>query len=483
MAGKGRGSRRPRKGKALPLPAENSQGSITIDDSADEMLLDGAKAPTFEFVADFSPFSRPSRYPTRYSTKALARFTSLHAPVKNSVRNVNRKTRHLSSLDTELNVLNKTHEKRLSGNEHNVAPKRPCEDQVFAFSQRSIRSSLRKPIRNVSRATRASSILNPEVPILNETHQESPPRNEDNAMPELNCTSQPSHEDLDSHTPAGSPTQPSPVNYSPQHYLTDNTKTNIDNKSISAGASIDCKHSSIHVDKFILANEISIEEKKGSPEKSTASNNRSFNVTEFARRLHDDAEDDPEEEVESPIEPGFELVHGHKVKTETVPLVERIFEKHGDITSGTHMESPISISNSLEQLCGVCGRLEKSRFVELTLAELDAMLADVRDMERAGLRIEWLRERLEFVSRAWTDYNQYFRLKELVKEYDVSIGGLEKELDAWREQHLEMGRKISGLEDELAAKRERSEVVRSAVVSTRSRVKSLVSKNLVDGLL
>ncbi|CAA0823519.1 Unknown protein [Striga hermonthica] len=531
MAGKGRGCRprkikrgRPRKGEALPaetpqagsiscddkgeaLPAETPQaGSISFDDKGEALPAETSQAGSISLDdsadEDFSPFSRPSRYPTRYSREARARSASLHTLVRNSVQNVTGKTRQLSSLEPELDVLNKTHEKRPSANEHNVAPKRPREDQVFAFSPRSIRSSLRKPLRNVSRATRDSSILNPEVSVLNETTrdssilnpefsvlnetgQEPPPQNEENAMPELNCTSQPSHEDLDSHTPAGSSRQPSPVNYSPQHYLTDNTKTNTDH-SISA-ASIDCsalhnsKHSSIDVDKFILANELSIKE-KGSQEKSTASNH-SFNVTEFARRLHEDAEDDPEEEVESCIEPGFELVRGHKVRTETVPLVKSIFERHGDITSGSHMESPISISNSLEQLCGVCARLQRARFVELRGIELESMLADVRDVERAGLRVVWLRERLEFISRACTDYNQYIRLKELVKEYDVSIGGLEKELNTCRQQHLEMGRKITCLEDELAAKRERSEMVRSAVVSTSSRVKSLVNQNLVDGLL
>ncbi|GER47536.1 arabidopsis phospholipase-like protein [Striga asiatica] len=217
-------------------------------------------------------------------------------------------------------------------------------------------------------------------------------------------------------------------------------------------------------------------------EKSTT---HSFNVTENARGLHVsmEEEDPDDEEVESSLEPGFELVHGHKVRTETAPLIRSIFEKHGDIMSGTHMESPVSISNSLEQLSGVCGRLQRARFVELTRAELDAMLADVRDMERAGLRIVWLRERLEFVSRTWTDYSHYFRMKELVAENELSIGGLEKELDECRQQHLEMGRKISGLEDEVAAKRERTERMRSAVVSTRSRVKGLVDQSLVEGLL
>ncbi|CAA0823521.1 Unknown protein [Striga hermonthica] len=400
---------------------------------------------------------------------------------------------------------------RSSGAGENVASERPLNDLVYVaspgFSRYQTRYSrsnlgqsaklslpLKKPIRNVLRVTQDQ-----EFNAQNGTHQQPHSGNEDNATPELqHCSSKQTHDDLVSQAPAGSPRQLTLDNidnteedHSSPVRRANNTKVaNSSNCKSTSGPFLDCPDPIIcqpvkHIDIQVPLSQ----SHKGRPEKSTTniqerqSEAHSFNLTEYARGLHDNMEEDPDEEVESSLEPGFQLVRGHKVRTETVPLLECIFTRHGDITSETHLESPISISNSLEQLCGVCGRLQQARFVDLTRIELESMLADVRDVERTGLRIVWLRERLEFISRAWMDYSKYFHLKELVAENDVSIGGLEKELDTCKQQQLEMQRRISALEDELAARRERTEVARNAIVSTRARVQSLVNRSLVDGLL
>ncbi|KAL0358029.1 UNVERIFIED_CONTAM: hypothetical protein Scaly_1488600 [Sesamum calycinum] len=64
------------------------------------------------------------------------------------------------------------------------------------------------------------------------------------------------------------------------------------------------------------------------PRKSQClSRSHSINLTEFARRLQDDLDDDPEE-VESALDPAFDCINGHRVKIEIAPLVRVIFEKY-----------------------------------------------------------------------------------------------------------------------------------------------------------
>ncbi|GFP87370.1 hypothetical protein PHJA_000880700 [Phtheirospermum japonicum] len=211
----------------------------------------------------------------------------------------------------------------------------------------------------------------------------------------------------------------------------------------------------------------------------------SINVTEFAKGFHDDMDEDPdeEEEVESSLEPGFVYVNKHKVKSEMAPLLTRIFDKYGDITIGTDLESPNSVSYYLQQLCHVCEQLEKTNFLELKRLELETIIADVRDFERAKMNVGWLIEKLDFISRTWFNFRRYYDLKQEVGKIDVTIGSMEKQLDVHKSQLLDIQQKIGDGEKELEAKKAQAQRIRNVVVDTNAGVKTLATQNLVVGLI
>ncbi|KAL6558949.1 hypothetical protein OROMI_019299 [Orobanche minor] len=351
-----------------------------------------------------------------------------------------------------------------------------------------LRSPLRNPVRNVKRSSclSSSSLI---VPI-----EESLSGNRDNSIPEFqHCTSkQPLllyEDNTISNGAAGSSRHlPSP----------DNTKTKADKSVTSESLNWSAPISQLvmDLDKFVLhKNNFKTAAGGGGgggggnsqqQQQQCLSRTGSFNITEFAKRLHDDDVDDEdpdEEEVESAPEPGFDFVNGHKVKSEIAPLLKRVFGKYGDITTETDLESPNSLSNFLRQLCGVYEKLERTKFLQLTRPELDGMLADVRDCERVKLNVGWLREKLEFVSGTWTSYRQYSSLKEEVGRYDVSVESVERRMDVLRTELSELQQEISAGEAELAARRAKADRVRAVLVDTKARVENLVKQNLADGLL
>ncbi|GFQ04923.1 hypothetical protein PHJA_002636400 [Phtheirospermum japonicum] len=229
------------------------------------------------------------------------------------------------------------------------------------------------------------------------------------------------------------------------------------------------------------------------PTKSECSSYHSFNVTEFAKRLHDDINEDPDEvnEAESALGPGFTQVHGHRVKSEIAPLLEGIFVKHGDITAECTLESPELRSHFLGRLCSVYDKLQQAKFPEkITHVELDEMLLVVRDCEKVKINVGWLRARIEYVSDTLTGYYKYLRFKERGAEYEKYVESKEKELGVYEGELAELERKVCLVRqrvctarEEVVAKRAKAEEMKKMVEEIKTRVKTLRGQTVVHGLV
>ncbi|XP_011087072.1 uncharacterized protein LOC105168637 [Sesamum indicum] len=222
-------------------------------------------------------------------------------------------------------------------------------------------------------------------------------------------------------------------------------------------------------------------------EKARASH--SINLTEFARRLQEDLDDDPEE-VESAIDPAFDCIYGHRVKIEIAPLLRVIFEKYGDITSESDVGSDTILAFFLERLCAIYRRLEQTSFLDITNIELNDMLDQVRLFEREKLNVGWLREKLEYISQTKIGFQEYLRFKEDEAKHDASIGSLEKELVVYQRELSDLQQKISlveqkisAAEEDLVAKRAKADQTRKVASDVKARVNTLWKQTLVHGLL
>ncbi|KAL0421179.1 UNVERIFIED_CONTAM: hypothetical protein Slati_3140800 [Sesamum latifolium] len=226
------------------------------------------------------------------------------------------------------------------------------------------------------------------------------------------------------------------------------------------------------------------------PRKSQClSRSHSINLTEFARRLQDDLDDDPEE-VESAIDPAFDCINGHRVKREIAPLLRVIFEKYGDITSESDVGSDTILAFFLERLCAIYRRLEQTSFFDITNIELNDMLDQVPLFEREKLNVGWLREKLEYISQTKISFQKYLRLKEDEAKHDASIGSLEKELVDYRRELSDLQQKtslveqkISAAEEDLVGKRAKADQTRKVASDIKARVNTLWKQTLVHGLI
>lgn len=111
-----------------------------------------------------------------------------------------------------------------------------------------------------------------------------------------------------------------------------------------------------------------------------------------------DSEDD--EEVESVISDSCVSVGKYRVKARVSSVLQSIFERYGDIAANCHLKSTSMLGYYLECLCGVVQELEATPFKQLTRSKMKEMLSVLKDVESAGIDVNWLRGILGEISEA-----------------------------------------------------------------------------------
>ncbi|KAG8373233.1 hypothetical protein BUALT_Bualt11G0002400 [Buddleja alternifolia] len=234
-----------------------------------------------------------------------------------------------------------------------------CDDhQALRSSPASLRYVTRSACGSLTQCVTLSSPLKNPIPCIGTTTSHPPTLsgNRDNASQK--STSRLPHEDPVIHSATAASSRYSGLANNTGLPYSHNNATDVD-MSISAESAPINKHRSDLDNLTSKPRPVHYEPSKGDyvlphgenqPEKSIKNPGRAqSNITEFAKRLRDDLEDDPEE-VESALDPTLEDVNGHKVKREFEPLVRSIFNKYGDITRESNFASPNLRSLLLEHL-------------------------------------------------------------------------------------------------------------------------------------
>ncbi|CAM8902334.1 unnamed protein product [Rhodiola kirilowii] len=84
----------------------------------------------------------------------------------------------------------------------------------------------------------------------------------------------------------------------------------------------------------------------------------------------------------------------YKVKPELAATAQYVLNKHGDVVAVTSLKGSL-LTHLLENVCLIYKKLEESKFMDLTIEELEVMRIDLHDFRKLNVNINWLLTRLE----------------------------------------------------------------------------------------
>lgn len=167
----------------------------------------------------------------------------------------------------------------------------------------------------------------------------------------------------------------------------------------------------------------------------------------------------------------------YKVKASLSSTLQSIFDKYGDITSDSKLQSLSTRTYHLETLAEVVIELRSMPLHRLSETRANEILAIVKDIETAKIRTGWLRSVLEEVLEA----TRYFKRRETAamekeacarglllakQEMEMSMKKLaekEKEMNEFRERMMKTTGKLGSLEMKRTCLDERFVFLRSKV--------------------
>lgn len=100
-------------------------------------------------------------------------------------------------------------------------------------------------------------------------------------------------------------------------------------------------------------------------------------------------------------------VGSYKVRASVSDTLQQILDKHGDIASGSKLESLPTRSYFLETLASVVLQLQSTPLKQLKETRVLEMLAVVEDVESVRIRAGWLREALNEILEAARCYDRH----------------------------------------------------------------------------
>ncbi|KAM6541664.1 hypothetical protein CsatB_006111 [Cannabis sativa] len=197
-----------------------------------------------------------------------------------------------------------------------------------------------------------------------------------------------------------------------------------------------------------------------------------------------------DEEAQSVISDASVSVGKYRVKGRLSSILQSIFDKYGDIAASCQLESIAMRSYYLECVCFVVQELESTQIMQLTKSKVKEMLAILKDVESSGIDVAWLRrvlsegaETIELISQhhaiAVAKTNCEQDLETTRKQVESQMADLtlkEKEV-------LEAKKRIAETRAYLRELELKSSVLNETVSSIKSKVETLNSKSLLDGVL
>lgn len=209
----------------------------------------------------------------------------------------------------------------------------------------------------------------------------------------------------------------------------------------------------------------------------------------FSGALHDN-EDSDGEETESVVSEARVPVGKYHVKESFAPILRSIFEKYGDIGASCHLESVVMRSYYVECVCFVVQELQSTPIMELTKSKIKELLAIIKDVESAQLRVAWLRSIVDEIADSMELIDEH-QVAEMAKaNSDREVETLNKELESnleslsQKEQEVtDIKTRIEEIRKRLSELQLRSSDLDKNIMLLRSKVDHLDSKSFLDGLV
>ncbi|CAN8299214.1 unnamed protein product [Cochlearia groenlandica] len=175
--------------------------------------------------------------------------------------------------------------------------------------------------------------------------------------------------------------------------------------------------------------------------------------------------------------PDIVSVGEYKVKASLSSTLQSIFDKHGDITSNSRLQSLYTRTYHLETLAKIVIELKSTPLNQLSETRASEILAVVKDIETAKFRVGWLRSVLDEVVEAtrFIERRDTVAMEKeacegdllLVKqEREASLKKLvekEEEINEFRERLMKTTGKLGSLDMKRTCLDKRFEFLRSKV--------------------
>lgn len=201
-------------------------------------------------------------------------------------------------------------------------------------------------------------------------------------------------------------------------------------------------------------------------------------------------EDSDEDDIGSVVSESRVSIGRYHVKESFAPILRSIFDKYGDIGQSCHLESVAMRSYYMECVCYVVQELQASSAMELTKSKVKELMAILKDVESAQLRVAWLHSILEEIVENMESIYHHQEVETAKANCDREVESLRKELEsdlktlALKEQEVTSIRtRIADAEDRLKELELQCAELEKSMLSIKSEVGKLNSKSLLDGLL
>ncbi|XP_057424309.1 uncharacterized protein LOC130717920 isoform X2 [Lotus japonicus] len=204
-----------------------------------------------------------------------------------------------------------------------------------------------------------------------------------------------------------------------------------------------------------------------------------------------DSDDDNDgEETESVVSETRVPVGRYHVKESFAPILRSIFEKYKDIGASCHLESLVMRSYYIECVCFVVQELQSTTIMQLTKSKIKELLAILKDIESAQLRVAWLRTIVDEIAENIELFSEHRDVEAAKANYDLEMEKLRKELESENEILVQKEKEVSDIKTKIEDIKEHlSELEVKAsdldknLLSIKSKVQNLDSKSLLDDLL
>ncbi|XP_061959134.1 uncharacterized protein LOC133680296 isoform X1 [Populus nigra] len=196
------------------------------------------------------------------------------------------------------------------------------------------------------------------------------------------------------------------------------------------------------------------------------------------------------EEVQSVVSDSCVSVGKYHVRANVASILQLIFEKYGDIATGSRLESASMRAYYLECLCFVVQELQCTPFKQLTKSKVREMLAVLKDVESAQIDVSWLRDILNDLAEGMELSNQHQAAEESKSNCDDLIESKKKELESMMEDLALKEKAVADAKAQITETRTHlsnleleSSKLGETISSIQSRVKKFHEKPLADEIL